>query len=174
MKRDDLLRPAYGLLRRFRLPPALFWRAASQVNTRFLAGVVGVVRNDAGEVLLFSHTYRQSPWGLPGGWMQGGETPLEGFEREVREESGLRVSADRIALVGVTRDRPKFEFVVTGRVDGGAFAPTAEVSAMMWARPDGLPPIPRIQRRILDRLAELGPDACGVFDTIWAGEGLAA
>lgn len=173
MTRDDILRPVYALLRRFWLPPWLFWRAAASVNTNFLLGVVGVIRNDEGEVLIFSHTYRKAPWGLPGGWLKGGETPLEGLEREVLEESGLRIKAERIALVGVTRDRPKFEFVVLASVVGGTFCPSGEVSAMMWRRPGDLPPMPVIQRRILDQIAALKPGESGVYDTIWIGEGLA-
>ncbi len=173
MTRDDVLRPLYALLRRFWLPPWLFWRAALSVNTHFLMGVVGVIQNAEGEVLIFSHTYRKAPWGLPGGWLKGGETPLEGLEREIREESGLRVKAERIALVGVTRDRPKIEFVVLARLEGGEFAPSGEVSAMQWRAPDRMPPMPRIQKRILELVDGLAPGESGVYDTIWIGEGLA-
>jgi len=173
MTRDDVLRPIYALLRRFWLPPWLFWRAALSVNTHFLMGVVGVIQNEQGEVLIFSHTYRKSPWGLPGGWLKGGETPLEGLEREIREESGLRIKAERIALVGVTRDRPKVEFVVLATLEGGEFAPSGEVSAMQWRALSDMPPMPRIQLRILDLVRKLAPGASGVYDTIWIGEGLA-
>lgn len=32
-------------------------------------------------------------WGLPGGWLEVGETPFEAAEREVAEETGLAVKA---------------------------------------------------------------------------------
>lgn len=173
MTLDDLLRPLYAVLRRTGIPASVFWHAARVVNTHFLMGVVGVIRNEAGEVLLFSHTYRRAPWGLPGGWMKGGETPLEALEREVREESGLRVKAERVLVIGVTRDRPKYEFIVAARVIGGQFTPTGEVSAMAWHGLDALPPIPRVQRRVLEALAIRTPEGADVYDTIWIGEGLA-
>ncbi|KPK38942.1 MAG: ADP-ribose pyrophosphatase [Phycisphaerae bacterium SG8_4] len=38
-------------------------------------------------------------WALPGGWADVGESPSESVEREVWEESGFRVEAERLAAV---------------------------------------------------------------------------
>src|SRR5438270_2556140 len=58
----------------------------------FRVGVVAVVRDDAGEYLLFRHTYRNScPWGLPTGFLEHGEQPSQALSREIFEESGLTV-----------------------------------------------------------------------------------
>ncbi len=159
----------YRLLRRAAPPIWLHWLGARLVNDNFLLGVMGIIEDDAGRVLLFSHTYRRLPWGLPGGWMVRGESPLAALAREVREESALQVEAQRLLLVGTNTDRPKVEFVVAGRVVGGTFRPSGEVNAAAWFALEEMPPNPRIQP-ILARAAALGPAEVGFYDLTWKGE----
>ena len=147
--------------------PGLHWLAARLVNERFLLGVVGVISDEARQLLLFHHTYRRTPWGLPGGWMGRAESPFAALEREVLEESGLVVRADRLLLFGTTPDRPKLEFVVGARVIGGAFRPSSEVSAAQWTSLDRLPRLPAIQRAILSDVARLGDGETGSYNTPW-------
>jgi len=52
-----------------------------------------------GESLLFVREAADQCWTLPGGWADVGETPSLAVEREVREESGVDVRAER--LIGV-------------------------------------------------------------------------
>jgi 8-oxo-dGTP diphosphatase len=126
-----------------------------------------VISDEAQQVLLFHHTYRRTPWGLPGGWMRRSESPFAALEREVLEESGLVVRADRLLLFGTTPDRPKLEFVVAARVLGGIFRPSGEVSAAQWAPADGLPPLPSIQRAILRDVARLRDGETSSYSTPW-------
>jgi 8-oxo-dGTP diphosphatase len=158
-----------ALLRALTRMPRLHWLAALLANDRFLLGVVGVIHDEQGRVLLFHHPYRRMPWGLPGGWMARGESPLEALEREVREESALEVRAERLLLFGTTPDRPKLEFVVGARLVGGAFRPSHEVTAMRWATADDLPPIPSIQQRILSAVAGLADGQTGLYSSRWLG-----
>lgn len=54
----------------------------------------GLLHDGAGHVLLVRHTADKGwgdAWVTPGGRLEEGETVLEAFEREVREETGLRV-----------------------------------------------------------------------------------
>lgn len=158
----------FPLMRRFRFPPRVHWRLAQLVNARFLLGVAGVITNDAGQILLFKHTYRRShPWGMPGGWMQGGESPLQTLEREVLEESGLVVKAERLLLLGTTPDRPKLEFVVGGTLVSGTFRPSREVSAMDWFGPDTYPPLAMFHQMILAQLARGAADV-GWYEAPWS------
>jgi ADP-ribose pyrophosphatase YjhB (NUDIX family) len=62
-------------------------------NRRQLGGVCGVITNAAGEVLLFKHSYRRIPWGIPSGWLKRGD-PVQGLIREAREESGLEIEVE--------------------------------------------------------------------------------
>jgi ADP-ribose pyrophosphatase YjhB (NUDIX family) len=145
----------------------MHWLAARLVNERFLLGVVGVISDEARQILLFHHTYRRTPWGLPGGWMGRAESPFAALEREVLEESGLVVRADRLLLFGTTPDRPKLEFVVGARVIDGSFRPSSEVSAAQWAPLDRLPQLPAIQHAILADVARLGDSETGSYSTPW-------
>jgi ADP-ribose pyrophosphatase YjhB (NUDIX family) len=52
-----------------------------------------------GEKLLFVREAADHCWTFPGGWADVGETPSLAVEREVREESGVEVRAER--LIGV-------------------------------------------------------------------------
>ncbi len=67
-------------------------------------GTNGIVFNEAGEVLLQKRA-DNGWWGLPGGWVDPGESVEQGAVREVWEETGLRVLVKR--LVGVYSD-PKY------------------------------------------------------------------
>jgi ADP-ribose pyrophosphatase YjhB (NUDIX family) len=145
----------YPLLKRVRFRPSLHWRLVRLLNTHFLLGVAGIITDDAGRLLLFHHTYRRRhPWGMPGGWMHSGESPLQALEREVFEESRMTVKADRLLLVGTTPDRPKLEFAVGARLVSGTFQPSREVSKMGWFAADEYPPLAQFHHVILSILAD--------------------
>ncbi len=68
----------------------------------FRVGVLAIVVSPDGGVLLLRHRFRAGkPWGLPGGWLEPGESSVDGIRRELREELGLDVDARDLALVDV-------------------------------------------------------------------------
>ena len=70
---------------------------------KFLVGVLAVIFDDRGRVLLLKHTYRPDyPWGLPGGWLRAGEGAAEGIERELLEETGFVVRAIRPLMSAIS------------------------------------------------------------------------
>lgn len=69
-------------------------------------GAAAVIRDAEGRVLLVKHSYGRLNWELPGGGADAGESVARTAEREVLEETGLRVQAER--LTGVYHD-PRHE-----------------------------------------------------------------
>lgn len=66
--------------------------------------VLGVVRNNHGEILLSQRFEPVLPevhlkWELPGGTIEFGESPIETVVREVAEETGLQVQVKRLLPV---------------------------------------------------------------------------
>src|SRR5437870_13835634 len=60
------------------------------LNPSVMVGAMALIQDDQGRILVLEHTYRRrTPWGLPGGWLKGAETPEAGLVREVLEETGL-------------------------------------------------------------------------------------
>lgn len=95
---------------------------------QFLVGVTGVVFNDKKEILLFKHTYRKHSWSLPGGYLKKGEHPMEGLEREIKEESNFVVSIEEQLKTRTDRDSARIDMCYVGTFIGGEFVPSNEVS----------------------------------------------
>ena len=95
---------------------------------QFLIGVTGIIFNKNQEILLFKHTYRQTAWSLPGGYIKSKEHPFEALEREIEEESGLVVSSDGQLKIRTDRETPRLDVTVVGKYIGGEFKKSHEVS----------------------------------------------
>lgn len=108
-------------------------------QNQFLVGVTGVIFNQKDEILLFKHTYRQQAWSLPGGYLKAGEHPAEALEREIKEESGLVVSADDLIKTRTDRDGARLDMCFVGVFIGGEFTPSKEVSEYGFFAQDKMP-----------------------------------
>ncbi len=129
-----------------RLPSGLQLFVMRRINDQFLIGVTGIFIDDKQRILLFKHTYRDhDQWSLPGGYVKGKEHPREGVEREVKEESGLVVSADESVKIRTDRASARLDIVVVGKYIGGEFKPSKEVKAAKLFSFDKLPSLPRDQ-----------------------------
>jgi ADP-ribose pyrophosphatase YjhB (NUDIX family) len=148
-------------------PPALRQAAAQVIDLpwvqrglfpHYLVGVIGIIRNEAGEVLLVHHTYRHRiPWGLPAGFLERHEQPREALLREIEEETGLKVDLSSVWHVYTSDDRPLVNIVYRGRYLDGVFTPSAEVSAAEFVRVDDLPPLPAGQRELIEACVQKAP-----------------
>src|SRR3989344_8524071 len=123
-----------------RLPTNLQLFIMRKVNDQFLVGVTGIIFNDNNEVLIFKHSYRDKDhWSLPGGYIKGKEHPKEGLEREIKEESGLVVSADERLKLRTDRNSSRIDLTYIGTFIGGEFIPSSEVMDMGLFSFDELP-----------------------------------
>ena len=128
------------------------------VEPRFMVTVGAVVVDDVGRVLLLQHEFRMgSGWGIPGGFMEQGEQPLEALRRELREEIGVELDAAELVCVRTLRRPQQVEIHFRCRLREGADAQprSMEINRAGWFAADALPPeLSRDQRRIIaDALA---------------------
>ncbi len=62
-------------------------------------GCSASVMNETGDKMLLIRRADNGRWAVPGGYMEPGENFTEACEREVLEETGLQVSAERLIAV---------------------------------------------------------------------------
>lgn len=125
------------------------WRLG---RPRFTAGVVGVVTNDAGEVLVVEHVFHPKiPWGLPGGWVDRAERLDETLARELREELSLPVTVGRTLLVELNpKHRYHMDIAFHCTPQGEVGAVSNELLGYAWHAPATLPDIPPFHRRAIE------------------------
>jgi len=111
------------------------------LNAKFNVGVAGVFFSADGKVLVLHHVYRHTyPWGLPSGFLNAGESSEQGVLRELKEETGLDGSIERI--LGIQLVRPHhMEVVLAGRIKDAAPPRLChEIFEAVFMSPDALPP----------------------------------
>lgn len=121
------------------------------IQDQFLVGVTGIIFNDKEEVLLFKHSYRETRWSLPGGYLKSKEHPREGLEREIKEESGLIVSADEQLKTRTDRDSARLDICYVGKYIGGHFSPSTEVTEYGFFLFENLPIIATNQLYLIEK-----------------------
>lgn len=128
-------------------------------------GVMTVVVSPEGRVLLLR---RAIPflWDLPGGGIEGGESPEQAAVRECREETGYEVgitrSVGRYLHPSVHGPGDQLTFAFRGSVVGGAPRGIGlETTGLRWCEPSALPrTLEGLHRAVIaDALAEHGGSA---------------
>lgn len=101
---------------------------------------------DSGKVLLVKER-SDGLWTLPGGWVDIGESPRQAVEREVTEETGLTVSALKLAAIhDINIHQPgQFYhahklFFICERISG-ELESTQEISESQFFSEESLPPL---------------------------------
>lgn len=130
-----------------------FYRALRErVGTQLLLmpAVAAVIRDSAGRVLIQRTQHGQ--WSLPAGAIEPGESPAQTVVREVREETGLLVRAERVLAVwGGPECRVTYpngdlvEYVVTvfdcAALGGELIDSGDETLELRWFAPEDVPPV---------------------------------
>ena len=125
-------------------------------------GAAAVIRDRQGRVLLVRHSYGRLNWELPGGLGESNESTIETAIREVREETGLEVAAERTTGVYYERGDDMHHFVFLCRPLDETVAPRPDLSEITncgYFSPDALPrPISDFTiRRIVDAVSGAAP-----------------
>jgi 8-oxo-dGTP diphosphatase len=136
--------------RKLSLPTGFQLQIMRVFQDQFLVGVTGVIFNEKNEVLLFKHTYRQTSWSLPGGYIKAKEHPFEALEREIEEESGLIISAEKQLRMRTDRENSRLDITILGKYIGGEFKQSKEVSKMGFFAFDKLPFISKNQLLLIE------------------------
>ena len=125
-------------------------------HTRFTVTAGAVIFNDKREVLLLKHRFRAgSGWGLPGGFMERGEQPIDALRRELREEIGLEVDDVEVFAARSFRKPKQVEVLFRARANAQVKSVTIEVERAEWFALDSLPEgLPRDQRVYIERAAK--------------------
>ena len=112
-------------------------------------GVLAAVRDAHGALLVAKMAYPPRQWNLPGGRVERGERPQAALIREVREETGLEVSATRLLVVQQLQ-RDNLTLVFGCEWVGGELRPApAEIRALAWVRADRTDRLPEPLRATL-------------------------
>ena len=125
-------------------------------HTRFTVTAGAVIFNDKREVLLLKHRFRAgSGWGLPGGFMEKGEQPIDALRRELREEIGLEVDDVEVFAARSFKKPKQVEVLFRARANAQVKSQTVEVERAGWFAIDALPQgLPRDQRVYIERAAK--------------------
>lgn len=111
-----------------------------RLQAKYTVGVVGVMFDSEGRVLLVEHVFHpRRPWGLPGGWTGRNEAPSAAVARELREELEIEVAIDSVLLVEL-RQRNHLDIAYLCRLNGGTVGTISpELLAYDWFDPLHLP-----------------------------------
>lgn len=106
-------------------------------------GAQGVIIDESGQVLLVRHGYRPG-WHFPGGGVERGETLADALSRELREETGVILSAPA-ELHGVFSNNTSFAgdhiavFIIRQWSQPDVPKPNAEIAEQGFFAPGDVP-----------------------------------
>lgn len=122
---------------------------------RPIVGVGAVIVHD-GKVLIVQRGAepRKGEWTVPGGVLELGETLRQAAEREVLEETGLKVKAEDVvevvdSIYPDAQGKTMYHYVLIDfscRVLGGELRAGSDVAQARWITPDELDQVPLIGR----------------------------
>lgn len=113
-----------------------------------IVAVDGIVENERNEILLVKHRDKEV-WTIPGGQVEIGENLVDALIREIKEESGIDVSVNKLVCIssntctyegynGYGTVPTKVMFGFTCRFIGGQLSVSDETSESRWVSKDSV------------------------------------
>jgi ADP-ribose pyrophosphatase YjhB (NUDIX family) len=115
--------------------------AARALRPKYIVAVAALIFDEHGRILLFKHTYRKLAWGLPAGALEYGEQPEDGIVREIREETGLTATVERLLFADSSSYYHHVSLVYLCRILSGEFRQSHEISEINYFDVNDLPPM---------------------------------
>ena len=137
-----------------KLPLKVRQKIVRTSQRKFTVSAAVMLINERNEVLLLDHVLRPKfGWGLPGGFVDPHEQPIDAARREIREETGLE--AEDLTLFRVRTVARHIEILYKGTALGEARVLTREIYGLGWFGradlPDAMaPPLRRLLEDVLD------------------------
>ena len=107
-------------------------------NAKFKVGVFGFIFNNKNEVLL-CHRKDYDLWNPPGGGLKKGELLWEGVIREVKEETGLDITIERLSGIYSNSQDNSIVFSFKCRIIGGNVSLNDEADRIEYFAIEKLP-----------------------------------
>ena len=105
-----------------------------------IVAACALISNASGDVLLINSPLRG--WEVPGGQVEIGESLIEGVQREIFEESGIKAEIGVLAGVYSNVKPPtKVIFTFLATYQSGELTSSAESSEVRWVPPDQVLPM---------------------------------
>lgn len=107
---------------------------------RHRVGVSVVALDQENRILLLKHVFHPyAPWGLPGGWMDRGETPQQCALRELKEEVGFAAELGPVVHITREQDMMGINMAFLAEVTPGPFTFSSEILSAKWFKRSTLP-----------------------------------
>lgn len=156
MRQNGFRRQLANTLQRFPILVAIAYRVYRIFQPKYSVGVVGVLFNEEGHILLVEHIFHpDAPWGLPGGWIGRNEDPASTVQREIKEELDMTVDVGDVLLIETLwRGHIDIAFLCYSKSEVGNLS--KELLDFRWQNPAELPPLQKFHYRAINRALEVG------------------